>query len=99
MKMFQVSDNHYINLDLVTDVKIDPDDGDGVVHFIDSDSGQYLEKDEVTRLKPILKEHCLYTTEELYKRFGIPWTPKEDDSLDKTGLLPSIDDIIKSYPK
>ena len=90
MKFVKLSENQYLNLDHVSAVKYDSNDGDCMVYFVDGDVKMYLEKDAADILKKFLEDRRLSTTEELFKRYGIPWPPKEDDK---------ADDIIKSYPK
>ncbi len=91
MKFVKLSENQYINLDQVSAVKYDPDDagdGDCMVYFVDGDMKMYLEKDAADILKKFLEDRRLSTTEELFKRYGIPWPPPKEDDL-----------LNKSYPK
>lgn len=82
MKFAKISDNQYINLDHVSFVKFDPDDGDCVAYFGDSDAKMYFDKDVAGNLKKVLDDRVLTTTEELYKRFGIPWPNNNGDGVD-----------------
>lgn len=80
MKFVKVSDTQYLNLSHINYIRYDPDDGDSVVHFGD-DNLLHLDTDETKKLLKVVDEFSAVSIEEVYHRYGIPWSPqfKEDE--------------------